>query len=248
MAILEHYQSPHKIFLSHLVDRIKAEEFISSDLKVHEVINQHQQGLKFVGFDVPLSLPKCLRCTLPCPGYETCQEPEIKWLKNQAESRTDKKKPTKIFSPYLVRCADSYLAQLTKDALEIPPALGANLAPVTARALFIRRRLNFPVIEVSARVAVWRLGLQLKLPKSGLRVYRNSVGGQQARSQFLQAFGEKFHVFIYHQDFKSLVESINSFEALIAAFVCYLKQAEKTEARPKSFPKFEQWVEIPEGV
>lgn len=245
VAILEYYPVQKKLFLARLIEKIKAEEYISADLKIHEMISQYKNSLELVAFDVPLSLPKCLVCEKKCPGYETCDEPEIVYIRNLYQGDVDKRKPRKIFTPYMQRCSEAYLAANWSDDLDIQPAMGANQAPLTARGLFINRRLHLPVIEVSPRVSVFVIGTQLKVNKTHLKVYRNSVGGEEARKIILESLSEKWGLFLYQQDQKSMIENLYSFEALISALTAYLSYAGKTVTKPSEFPKNEQWVEVP---
>lgn len=244
VAILEYYPVQKKIFLSKLIEKIKAEEFISADLKIHEIITQYKDQTESLAFDVPLSLPKCVSCQLNCPGYEACDEVEIKYLRSLYQQEVDKKKPKKLYTPYTQRCADAYLSHLEPD-LDAQHALGANLAPLTVRAMFIARRLKLPSLEVSTRVALWKLGQELKVNKTHLKVFRNSIGGEDAREVILQHFSDKWNVFFYRQDLRSMIENHHAFEAFLCAYVGFLHAAGKTLSTPKDFPKHEMWITIP---
>lgn len=246
LAILEYYPTQKKIFLSRLIDRIKAEELISADLKITEIVAQYQNHAENIVFDVPLTLPKCFDCELRCPGYEICNEPEMKYMRHLHEQDTEKKKPKKMFTPYTQRCVEAYWTLEEEEKLDIQHAMGANLAPLVARARFINRRLKIPATETLPRLAVWRLGNQLKLNKSQLRSYRNSVGGEEARSVVLSAMAEKLGIFLYQQDVKIMCHDYHAFEAFICAYTGLLKYLGKTEPRPEGFPKHEKWAEVPE--
>lgn len=246
VVILDYYSDQKRLFLSRLFDRIKTEESISADLKIHEIIENHQDQVQFVCVDVPLSFPKCIDCRLQCPGFEVCDEPEMKWLRSFYQDVNKKKKPKKIFTPYTQRCSDAFLVHSLEEKFEVGHALGSNLAPLTARAHFIKRRLghlNFQ--EVSPQVCVYRLGLRYKVAKSKLKKTRNQVSGEETRALFLQAMLEKSGVFVYQQDLKLLIEDNHSFEAFICAFMGYLSYMNQAESRPKGFPSQEAWPLIP---
>ena len=242
--MLEYFPEQKKIFLAKLIDRIRAEEFISADLKIHEMITQYQDQAEFLAFDVPMTLPTCLECRLKCPGYEACSEPEIKYLHNLYQHDREKKKPKKMFTPYTQRCVDTYLGARSPE-LEPQHAMGANLAPLTARARYISRRVQIPTLEVFPRLSVWEMGLELKVNKSTLRSYRNSVGGEAAREVLLKAIAEQWHVFFYEQDRKTLVESFHAFDAFICAYTALLQFQGKTESRPRDLPRSQTWIGIP---
>jgi hypothetical protein len=245
IAVLDYYPDAKKIFVSKFIEKIKAEEFISADFKIHEILQQYSQSLNSIAFDVPLTVPKCFSCSLKCPGYEACGETEIKWMRTHYNEKIDKKKPKKLFTPYTQRCVDAFLATIDKENFDIQHALGSNLAPLTARGIFIQRRLKVPSIEVAPKLAVWRIGEHLKVNKSQLRSVHNSVGGDEARKIFLANLCEKMDVFIYQQDHKSMVEHYHAFDALICALTGFFKYQGKTVDKPADIPKKEGWVEIP---
>lgn len=245
-AVVDFYPDSKRMFLSGIFDRIKSEEFISADLKLHELILQYSDSCKWLGFDVPLDMPKCMRCDLICPGFETCTVEEIKWMRNLYQT-IHKKKPKKMFTPYTQRCVDLYLQELEDDNLEIQQALGANLAPLTARAHFIQRRLELPCFEVATKVSVFRLGQKLHVGKSHLLNYRSTTSGEEARKIFLQALVDKSGIFIYQQDLKVLIESYHAFDALICALMGHWAQAGKAEPAPADFPKHAGWAIFPKS-
>ncbi len=247
LAVLDYYADSKRMFLSGIFDRIKSEEFISADLKLHELIVQFSDHCGWLGFDVPLNLPKCLRCDLICPGFETCGVEEIKWMRSLYQS-IKKKKPKKMFTPYTQRCVDLHLQELEDDNLEIQQAMGANLAPLTARAHFIQRRLEIPFFEVATKVSVFRLGLKLSVGKSHLLNYRSATRGEEARRIFLNALVDRTGIFIYQQDLKALIESYHSFDALVCAFMGYVHQSGKTEPAPEDFPTPAGWVMFPKST
>ena len=208
------------------------------------MIEQLKDGCKFLAFDAPLNLPLCVDCPHFCGGYETCQEPQVKWMRKFYQA-LPKKKPRKIFTPYTQRPVDLYLSEIEDENLEVQHALGANLAPLTARAMFLKKRMTMPCLEVFPKLAVWRLGQELKLNKTHLRSHRNSVGGNEARSAFLNALSEKAGLFLYQQDQKALCDNPHAFDALICAWVGFLKDNSKTELPPEDFPEAAAWVEFP---
>jgi hypothetical protein len=244
LAVLDVYPDQKRTFLSHLQERIKSEEFISADLKILQMVEQLKEHSKSLSFDAPLTLPKCLQCPETCHSYETCQEPEVKWMR-EFDHNLPKKRPKKMFTPYTQRPVDLYLSNLEEENLEVQHTLGSNLAPLAARAQYLKRRITIPCLEVFPRLAVWRMGGELRVNKAHLRSYRNSSGGEDARRAFLNAWVEKAGLFLYQQDFKLLCENLHGFEALVCAWVGYLKEQGKTESPPKDFPDPKGWVEIP---
>ncbi len=247
LAILEYFPDNQKIFLTRIVEKIKSDDQISGDLKIHEIISQHQDSLHSVAMDTPWNLPLCMKCQLNCPGFESCNENHIQWMWKYNNEQLDKKRPKKLFTPYTQRAIEMYLASSLEEKFLIHHAMGANSAPLLARASFIVKRLakktNF--LEVSTAISVFRLGSILGLLKSQYKDHRAAFGGDQVRSQFLQAIGDKNLTFIYNQDTKIMIENHHAFDAFICGYTAFLNYKSLTEKPPKGFPKYEDWIIFP---
>lgn len=245
LSVIEYYPSPGKIFLSRLFDRIRTEGEVSADLQIQRLIAQMPPPVESVAFDVPLALPKCIRCSLRCPGYEDCQEPEIIWMWRHYRSLTKRKSPARLFTPYTERCVEQFLSTELEEPFHLPHALGANLAPLTARAQFLCRRIKIPVVEVFPKLSLWRIGSALHLSKSHLRFHRHWEGGHESRQAVLAKMMDRNLAFIYDQDVKTLVESPQAFDSFLCALTGLLSFLGHCEGRPKGFPRKESWIEIP---
>ncbi len=245
LALLEYYPEFRKLFLVQFFEKLSSNEELSEDKQIVELLNNKDEQIHSTAITAPLTLPKCLRCRLVCPGYEICKEAEIKWLRNFYKKRNQIKRPSKGFTPYTQRCVETYLMQELEESFELSHALGANDAPKTARALFLQRQIRSPIIEVSPKISVWRMGQSLGVAKKHLRLYRQAATGNQSREVFLKAFVEKDLAFFYHQDLNRMVEYVFSFEAFIAAYTVFLKYIRQTEPRLKGLPKKENWIYFP---
>ncbi len=248
LSVIEYYPVQKKIFLSRLYDKVRSEGEVSADLQIHKIITDCPPPVESVTFDVPLQLPKCLQCPLKCPGIEDCQEPEVQWMWKHYRENANKKKPQKLFTPYTERCVEQYLQTELEEPFHLPHALGSNLAPLTARAQYIIRRLKFPVIEAFPKLSLWRIGNSLNLPKSHLRFHRHWEGGAESRRLVLNKMLDKNLAFIYTEDFKTLVDSPQAFDSFICALTGLLSYMGHTEPRPKGFPRKESWIEIPKKI
>ncbi len=249
VALLEYYPESKKIFLSRIFEKIKSEEQISADLKIHELISQGDQSVKYIAFDTALSLPNCLSCKLKCPGIEHCGEPHITYMWKHYNDYLKSKKPKKLFTSYTQRCVEMHFQTKLEEKFYLHHAMGANSAPLLARALFLKNRLTNECIEVFPKLTMWRLGEALGLMKSTLKDHRAAFGGDISREKFIQALNEKNIAFIYHQDAKSMIENSHAFEAFLCGLTGYLKYKNLVEPRPKGFPKNEAWIEFPiEGI
>lgn len=245
LAVIEYFPKYKKIFLTKIFDRIKSDENISADLKLHEMIEQVRDKTVSLTLDTPSQVPQCVRCTLKCPGYESCNEPHIEWMWKYFREKTQKKKPKKIFTPYTQRSVEMHMSTELEESFIVPHALGANQAPLLARAAFIKKRLDIPVLEAFPKATLWRLGLSLQVMKSHLRHHKHSVGGNEARKAILQALSAAHVAFVYDQDVKLMTENNHAFEAFLCALTGFLKFKGLTEVRPKGFPKKEDWIEVP---
>jgi hypothetical protein len=248
LSVIEYYPVQKKIFLSRLFDKIMTEGEVSGDLQIHRMITQCPPPLESVAFDVPLQLPKCVTCVHRCPGYEACEEPEIVWMWKQFREQQKHKSPARLFTPYTERCVEQYLQTELEEPFHLQHALGSNLAPLTARALYLKRRLRMPTIEVFPKLSLWRIGQALHMPKSELRFHRHWDTGRDARQTVLQKVMDRNLAFIYDQDVKTLVESPQAFDSLICALTGLLNFLGHCEPRPKGFPRKESWLAIPKKI
>lgn len=247
LALLEYYPQHNKIFLSHLYSRIKSEEELSADQQIYQLLSANKQ-LESLAIDTPLKLPKCLRCRLKCPGYEKCGESEIKWMWKFYREKNIRKRPAKLFTPYTERCAELYISSSLEEEFHPPHAVGSNMAPLTARALFLQRRLSLPMMEVYPKLSLWRIGRALGIAMSHLRYHKHAIGGEESREAILDLLIKKNIAFIYEQDAKIMIEFSPAFDAFICALTGYLKFKGQTEPRPKAFPKSEAWIEYPKSI
>jgi hypothetical protein len=245
LAFVEYYPEQNKIFLNQMLDHLKSEGDISSDLILHEEILRVKNKIECIAYNVPLTLPKCMRCKLKCPGYEACQEEEILWMWDHYRKIEIEKRDGKLFTPYTERCVEQYLSSELDKPFHVQHAFGANLAPLTVRAQFINRRLKLPTIEVFPRLSLWRIGRTLNLQKSYLTFHKHQIGGDEARQAVLKELVRREIVFLYEQDVRLMVENPNAFDAFICAMTAILKFKGQCEKRPRDFPRDEGWIEIP---
>lgn len=246
-ALVEYYPEQNKIFLSQIVEKLKSEGDISSDLQLVEALENAAQPFDFVSFNAPLTLPKCVRCTLKCPGFEVCTEPEIQWMWNHHRENIVPNKPnSRLFTPYTERCAEMFLSTAVEEDMQIQHGLGANMAPLFARAQYLSRRIGGEKIEVNPRISLWRIGRSLNIQKSYLKFHRHSVGGEEARQAILMALVTHGIAFLYEHDVRLMIANGHAFDAFICALTAVLKTKGQCVARPNDFPFDEAWIEIPE--
>jgi hypothetical protein len=244
LSIIEYFPAQNKIFLARLFDRIKTEGEVSADLQIHSLIAQCPSPVESVAFDVPITLPHCLRCERSCPGVESCTQPSTQWMWKHYRGQ-EKTRPKKLFTPYTERCVEKYIESELEEPFHIQHALGSNLAPLTARAQYITRRLQLPVIEVFPKTSLWRIGLSLHVAKSHLRAHRHWEGGAASRQAMIHRMMDRNLTFIYDQDVQTLVENAHAFDSFLCALTGWLAFQGLCEARPKGFPKSEGWIQIP---
>jgi hypothetical protein len=245
LSVLEYYPSQNKIFLKEINEKIKSENLNSSDQILFNLIEEYKNAVEYLAFDVPLELPKCIKCNLKCPGYESCTEPEIKWLKKSYEEKNQKKKPLKLFTPYTERCVEAYLSDQLEEVFHVPHALGSNSAPLTARAIYLKRRIKIACIEVYPKLSLWRIGTSLGIQKSYLRFHKHAISGEEIREAILKRLVEENIAFLYAQDVKTLISNSHAFDSFICGMTAVLKFKDQVDKRPKGFPKEESWIEIP---
>lgn len=247
LAQIEYYPDQSKLFLHHINEKIQSDHLVSADQKIIDLIGRNQKSTEYVAVDAPLRLPKCVRCRLPCPGYEKCTESEIQWMWERYRERNKKKRPKKLFTPYTERCCEIYVSTALEEPFHPSHALGANAAPLTARAHYLQRRIEIPMIEVYPKLSLWRIGRSMNIQKSYLRHHKHSVEGRPARQAILQQLISRKIAFIYEVDLKLMIENGYAFDAFLCALTAMLKFKGEVESRPKGFPRSEGWIEFPKA-
>lgn len=246
MAVLDYYPKHRKLFLARIFDRIKNEKLISADQQIHDLIEEQGGEMTSLVLDGPWRMPACVSCRLSCPGYERCQQPHIKWMWDHFNALNEDKRPRRMFTPYTQRCFELYAASALEEPFQINSPLGANEAPLLARAHFILRRIRrIQTLEASAKMSLWRIGRSLGVSKTHLRSTRRSAGGDESRRVFLDALASEGLAFMYAEDVRLMVEHNHAFEAFLCALTGFLREQGWTEKRPAGFPKDEDWVEFP---
>lgn len=243
--MIDYFPDQKKVFLTKLFSGLKAEGSFSSDLKISQLMQEYESDLEFVAVDQPWRLPLCLQCELKCPGYENCKVEHIQWFWNYYRTLQTQKKETKIFTPYTQRAVESVLLSQLEQPFMMSHAMGANSAPLLARAAFLKRRSQANWIEVFPPLSVWRIGRHLNMKRSDLRSYRKSAVGESCRRQILSHLQKHDVVFLYKEDVQMMIQSVHAFDAFISAYTAFLKATQQTESRPANFPAQEDWIEFP---
>lgn len=116
-----------------------------------------------VAINAPLTLPACVRCALPCPGFAACTVPAVAWMRRWAPSLLPRGKsdPTKpAVTPYTQRATE---VLWTAAGARPREALGQGTGPLAARAAYLRRvlspqlRLHENLLEVYPRATLTQL-------------------------------------------------------------------------------------------
>lgn len=245
VAVIEYYPQQKRVFLRSLREKVRPDGDQSADMQLHAVLTEAEKDLETIAFNAPIQLPKCMRCDLKCPGVERCKVPEIKWMWDFHRKRSKQRRPNKMFTPYTERCAEMFISSELEEPFHPSHALGSNAAPLAARAIFVSRRLRVPIVEVYPKLAIWRIGAALRVPKSHLRFHKHAVDGDESRLVILKALVDHDIAFIYQQDMRTMVENNDAFEAFVCALTAFLKVRGQTEKPPAGFPKGEAWIEFP---
>lgn len=249
LCILDYFVEEQRLFLSELHDSFDESQRLSVDTQLVRLIEKNQKNLKLIAVDAPLKLPKCMRCRLVCPGIERCEEPEIKWMWKWHKKRSPEKRPNKIFTAYTERCVEQFIASEIHPEISSDHAFGSNRAPLSARALFLKRRLaQSKMIEVLPKLSVWVLGQEIGVRNSRLLQYKNITEGAEIRQNFLSLWAEEDRCFIYQRDLKTMISDLFVFESFICAYTAYLQHMGECEPRPKGFPSSESWIAYPRFV
>jgi hypothetical protein len=105
-----------------------------------------------LAIDAPLSLPVCVRCTLPkCPGPAICEVPTIAWFRQRDAHKLQDELATggvpegrsrgkPRYTPYTQRATEVLLHE--EHGITPRETLGQGMGPLTARMAFLRRALD----------------------------------------------------------------------------------------------------------
>lgn len=245
LAIVDYFPSENKVFLSHLFRDIGEDSKVSSDTVLINLIKENSQSLQSIAMDAPLTSPPCLEHD--CDGVETCKSKEVKWMWEQHRLNQNDRRPNKIFTPYTERPVEQVIAFQLEQQFPLDHALGSNRAPMWARAQHLQKRLKkIKLLETFPRLIVWRIGRALKISKTPLLFYKNSVEGAHYREQILDRFIDAEWLFMYSQDTKHMVKDAHVFEAVLSSYTAYLNFKNLCETPPKGFPIGSGWVAFPQ--
>jgi uncharacterized protein DUF429 len=181
--------------------------------------------------DAPLSLPPCLRCTVPvCPGQELCVDPsvvEMRALAAEAAAARDdvfalrdtrdtrRGKPS--ITPYTQRTTEVYLA--CSVGIAAREGLGQGTGPLAARAAHLVRALadrftlNENLVEVYPKATLVALGLGTP--------FKKHLRERETRARILESLSDelRFGPGVWRE---LCIQSDHLFEAVICAFTGFL--------------------------
>lgn len=174
--------------------------------------------------DAPLTLPPCLRCTVPvCPGQESCVDPSVVEMRALVAEAVpdagdrDARRGKPPITPYTQRTTEIHLA--CRAGIVAREGMGQGTGPLAARAnhlvraLADRFELNQNLIEVYPRATLALLGLGTP--------FKKHLREREARARILDALSDelRFGPGIWRE---RCVQSDHLFEAVICAFTGFL--------------------------
>ncbi len=235
LLVLEKYKDHNKVVISNIESKFKnasinayPDEILKKQIKSYD-------SIKAIGVNFPLTAPPCIGCRLKCPGVQSCEVAQVKWLvreyKKANKLSSSSGKDRKIPSPYSERAVDYLVSNLLDEKFPIEPAFGSSRSSFFGRGQFLMKGLNgIKFIEVFPKASLWRLGLRYGIRKSVLRSFYRSEWTLENRVLFLDKIEPDF--FIYQEDKERLTKSKGDFEALINALSLYFYYKKEAEVFP----------------
>jgi hypothetical protein len=178
--------------------------------------------------DAPLTLPPCLRCTVPvCPGQEACVDPAVVAMRAivaeaaaadpELSGGRDGRRGKPPVTPYTQRTTEVYLTH--RLGLAPREALGQGTGPLAARAAHLARALadrftlNETLLEVYPKGTLAALGFQ--------RPYKKHLHERETRARILESLAGdlRFGPGVWRE---LCVQSDHLFEAVICAYTGFL--------------------------
>lgn len=149
------------------------------DDRLLTLVEQHKDDA-VLAVDAPLTLPVCVRCTLPsCPSLTHCSVDTVRWFRDRTTHEASSGKPR--YTPYTQRATEVILHEVH----QILPreTLGQGMGPLTARALYLRQALrksyvlNQNLIEVYPKATLTQLFPDPAPPQPASAIrYRDAQG------------------------------------------------------------------------
>ena len=214
-----------------------------------------QQTDAVVAVDAPLTMPGCVRCTLPtCPTQESCDVPIIAWFRERRErprpqhaelhvhlpSTNGRLKPR--YTPYTQRATEVVLHE---DFKILPrETLGQGMGPLASRGTYLVRalagahKLDDDLIEVYPKATL----TQLFTPRIAGR-YKRSAESSATRLHILNELRDlRFAPGAWREDG---LANDHKFDAIICAYTAYLWSQGRCEPPSSQVLADDGWIWIP---
>lgn len=232
-------------------DRIGSYGGLFSDERLVEILTRTGPYAE-VFVDCPLTVPPCVSCQRPvCPGAMQCDDVSVAYmLAISSKVRRRGARKARPVNPQSQRLWD--VLQLESPRAErLEPSYSANLAPLVTRARTLQRRLNaldhrVELQETSIVNTLERMAVALKLPRDVKLTYRSFEDGLDTRHGIVDRMVERGWLEDDEAQAAEAVSTVETFHALIAAWVGALREIGLTGKRPKGFVEGEGWVHLPE--
>lgn len=250
IAVLDFYPKTERLILVDLEIQLSGFDDTTSDemvVKTFDSFIKEAPSYTGCGVHAPLTLPPLLQAAIANdeaqPFALKNKNAEIVWMIELWKRLRPRPRP---FVPYLERAAELYLRYMTREKFQVSEAMGANLAPISARIQFLKNHLPGPLHEVHPRATLSRVISSLGMPKTLIRDFTDLERGIYTREQIFVQLSKKIpQLFIYEKDLELMVLNINCFNAFLCALMQHLIFKEQQELAPKNFPKAAGWIHLP---
>ena len=241
LVVLDFYPHMRRLVVSQVLTQLGAHENFSSDEHLLHSLKElysevHEDDFMGICTQAPLSLPPFFRET-------PIRNKEERWLNELWDKTKPKPNP---FVPYLNRPIDVWLRYFTPEKFLVSEAMGANFAPLTSRALFLKERLPEKFFECSPRATMSRLVQSLELSRYWPKLYSDVERGMGVRQDFFERLFQKLPQFFgYEGDIETLIVEISSFQAFLSALSLFLHTQDQCDKAPEGFPSSASWILLP---
>lgn len=256
--------NPFPLRIVKVYEKIGSFGSVFSDERLADIL-LHEGPFAEVFVDSPLTAPPCVECQRPhCPSVMKCEDIGVAYMmalaSQQKRRGVHRIRPLNPQSQRLWDVLQTFSVDKFEKKSRQEPSYSANLAPLVARGKTLQRRLNaaIPGLELKETQVAQALEVlmsDLNIPgltgEKASKQYRSFELGLQTRAAIVDHLIATTALDVLGSaeaaaGSEGLIESVETFNAFVCAWVGAAHVAGLTVERPDSIPAGQGWVFLPD--